>query len=218
MESIMLAERLKKRMNEVGMSAREIAERSEVGRSFIYDILSGKSANPTTIKLTAVAETLGVTVPFLISGEEEEEEQRSGMQHFTAIPFITVSVGPDGKAIIIEDSREGVHYFRSTWLKKRFNTKASGLGMLYVRGDNMQPTLYNNDMILLDLTQRSPSPPGVLALFDGIGIVLKRIALVAGVQPVTVRVKSDNSQYGFYEQRLDEVDIIGRVLWYSREL
>jgi phage repressor protein C with HTH and peptisase S24 domain len=73
-------------------------------------------------------------------------------------------------------------------------------------------------MVLVDLTQRSPSPPGVMALFDGIGIVIKRVALVPGVQPAAVRVKSDNSQYEFYEQELEEVDIIGRVLWYSREL
>lgn len=214
----MLAERLKKRMSEVGMSPREIAERSSVGRSFIYDILSGKSSNPTTIKLTAVAETLGVTVPFLINGEDEEEESNSGMQHFTSIPFICASMGENGKAVIGEDNKEGAHYFRSSWLRKRFNTKPSSLGMLYVRGDNMEPTLRHNDMVLLDLTQRSPSPPGVLALFDGIGIVIKRVALVPGSQPIRVRIKSDNNQYGFYEQELDEVDIIGRVLWYSREL
>lgn len=214
----MLAERLKKRMDEVGMSAREIAERAEVGRSFIYDILSGKSANPTTIKLTAVAETLGVTVPFLITGEEEEEESGCGIQHFTPIPFIAARIGQQGELVVGEDSKEGIHYFRNSWLKKRFSTKASGLGMLYVKGDSMEPSLCHGDMVLVDLTERSPSPPGVFALFDGIGIVIKRIALIAGSQPALVTVKPDNCHYSAYEQQVDDMRIIGRVLWYSREM
>ena len=46
-----LIERLRIAMERAQVNARELAETAEVGRSFVYDVLSGKSLNPTTHKL-----------------------------------------------------------------------------------------------------------------------------------------------------------------------
>jgi SOS-response transcriptional repressor LexA len=57
-----------------------------------------------------------------------------------------------------------------------------------------------------------PSPPGVFILFDGIGLVAKRLEFLEGSEPPTVRISSSNPSYPPYERTVDEVTIIGRVV------
>jgi phage repressor protein C with HTH and peptisase S24 domain len=82
----------------------------------------------------------------------------------------------------------------------------------------MIPTLQDGDVVLVDMTQRSPSPPGVFVLHDGMGLVAKRLEYIPMSDPPRVRIISDNHQYHTYEGIADEVNIIGRVRWYGREM
>jgi transcriptional regulator with XRE-family HTH domain len=212
-----LAERLKVQMDDTGMNAREIAERASVGRSFIYDILSGKSANPTVSKLAAVAEILGVSVPYLINGEDEGDEYSSGRQNFITISPISALLSPEGELVIEKASRVAGLSFHKSWIKKRLKIDQENLCIVYVQGDAMTPTLQHEDMLLIDMSQQSPTPPGLYVLYDGIGLAVKRLEYIAGSQPPSVRIISDNGKYNSYEDSLENTRIIGRVVWFSRE-
>jgi len=63
-----------------------------------------------------------------------------------------------------------------------------------------------------------PSPPGIFILDDGVGLVAKRIEIIPSTTPQMLRISSENSAYSSYQRRIDEVHIIGRVVWFARRL
>ena len=74
----------------------------------------------------------------------------------------------------------------------------------------MEPRLFEGDRVFIDLRYTTPSPEGIFALWDGFGLVIKRLQIVRGSEPIRVRVISANPSYEPYEAALDEIRIIGR--------
>ncbi|MFC3119430.1 helix-turn-helix domain-containing protein [Jhaorihella thermophila] len=63
-----LADRLRARAHQLGLSPAHVAEMAGVNRSFIYDILRGRSTRPNVERLGAVARVLKVERDWLIHG------------------------------------------------------------------------------------------------------------------------------------------------------
>ena len=80
------------------------------------------------------------------------------------------------------------------------------------------PLLEHDDTVMLDCSQTRPSPPGIFILDDGVGLVAKRIEIIPSTTPQMLRISSENSAYSSYQRRIDEVHIIGRVIWFARRL
>jgi hypothetical protein len=55
-------------------------------------------------------------------------------------------------------------------------------------------------------------------LWDGLGIVVKRLDYIPGSDPATVEIISDNTLHKRYERTVEEAHIIGRVVWFARKL
>ncbi len=215
----LMIDRLRGEMDRLGMNARELSEIADVGRSFVYDILSGKSSNPTTQKMAAIADALGVSVPYLISGlsnDNEISEKLGGK--FVAIQVACIEVGKEGKHSVEGAINKPPHFFHKSWIEGSLNTKPQNLRILTVSDDCMSPALIKEDIILIDISKKVPNPPGMFALFDGQGFVLKRLEYVRKLNSSSIIVKSDNQTYTPYETTLDEIDIIGKVVWFSRKI
>jgi phage repressor protein C with HTH and peptisase S24 domain len=88
--------------------------------------------------------------------------------------------------------------------------------MLTISGDSMNPTLAHNDMVLIDTSKKHPTPPSIFVLFDGFGLVAKRCEYIETTGKI--RLSSDNPTYSSYERSADEVVIVGRVVWFAREI
>ncbi len=86
------------------------------------------------------------------------------------------------------------------------------LRIITVFGDSMEPTLQPGARVLIDTDDRTPSPPGMFVCWDGLGLVIKRVELIAHSDPLTVRLTSDNPHYTAYERTIDEAHISGRVI------
>ena len=54
----------------------------------------------------------------------------------------------------------------------------------------MMPTLHDGDIVLVG--RRTPTPPGVFVLYDGMGLVAKRVEHITNSDPPRVRIISDN--------------------------
>jgi hypothetical protein len=94
-----------------------------------------------------------------------------------------------------------------------FSETPDTLAIVRVAGDSMEPDYQSGDRVLVDTAHRIPSPPGVYVLWDGFGLVLKRLELIPGMEePRRVRIMSINSAYSTYELTLDEISINGRVV------
>ncbi len=219
---------LKKFMHHRRITSRELAKRSQVKPSFIYDILNGKSANPSSIKLARVAQSLGVSLSQLVEPGDTPSvstESPSTLPHIRNIEggfifpdYIDITQTAKGMITIRKTPKDHVIGYAQRWFARQFGTDGQNIVQAKISGDSMHPTLQHNDTILIDTSQTIPSPPGLFVLFDGMGLIAKRIEYVKKETGDYVRITSDNSLYGHHEKPLDDIEIIGRIVWFSRQL
>lgn len=72
-------------------------------------------------------------------------------------------------------------------------------------------SLMPGDRVIVDASDRHPSPPGAFAILDGDCIVLKLVEAVYRSQPQKLCLTNRNPQYRSYEVPADQVTILGRV-------
>ncbi|MDZ5650258.1 LexA family transcriptional regulator [Nitrospirillum sp. BR 11828] len=117
-----------------------------------------------------------------------------------------------------EDETIAQWRFPAAYLSAELQVRAAAVRIVEVRGDGMEPTLMPGDRVMVNLADQSPSPPGVFALWDGQGVVIKRLELIMGSHPPLVEIRSDNPHHRVYERAAADIDIIGRVVWVGRRL
>ena len=87
---------------------------------------------------------------------------------------------------------------------------------MIVQGESMSPTVMDGDLVMLDVGRRLVHGGGIYAIGLGDAISIKRLELLVGGR---VRVISDNrKEYPPYEVDQAELRILGRIIWYAREL
>lgn len=208
--------RLKIEMKKRGLTSTELARRADVLTSFLYDIISGKSSNPSTVKLARVADALGISLNQLVSGTDTIGKTLT--PGCISIPRITVNTSAQSAGLVTHEEEGESYYFRESWIKKHLSARVEDMRLLYISGDSMEPTLQHQDIVLVDTGKKSPTPPGIFVLFDGMGLVAKRLEYVSDPQSPRIRIVSDNPHYSTYERSLEETSIIGRVVWFAREM
>jgi phage repressor protein C with HTH and peptisase S24 domain len=138
---------------------------------------------------------------------------------FIGIPEIDVRASAGPGAL-----HEGLEETKVTWLfpeaivRHEFRAPPNGLRMITVDGDSMEPMLSSGDRILIDTSQRVPVPPGIFVIWDGMGLVAKRVEHIPNSDPPKVLIKSVNPEYQAYERIAEEVNVVGRVVWAARRL
>jgi phage repressor protein C with HTH and peptisase S24 domain len=119
---------------------------------------------------------------------------------------------------------EGLEEAKTTWLfpddviRHEFRARAEDLHIVTIDGDSMEPLLSSGDRIMVDTSRRVPAPPGIFVIWDGMGIVAKRIEHLPHSEPTRIIIRSLNPEYQTYERNAEEVNIIGRVVWASKRL
>lgn len=209
--STLIGQRLKLEMKKRGISSAKLALEAGVKTSFIYDVISGKSTNPSTVKLARVAECLGISLTALVGAAPEMAANSNETTDITDIQVITPPEGHTLSAVApMQLSRH--------WVHAQLGTEPAHLRWLQVIGDSMEPSLQSRDWVLIDTQQHLPSPPGIFALHDGFSYSIKRLEFISPQPPMTLRISSDNPQYNDYDKSLDDIRILGRVVWFGRAL
>lgn len=125
---------------------------------------------------------------------------------------------PNGRDVVAHDAVVGHWQMPEGYLSAELRAAPRTVRIIAVEGDSMAPTLMSGDRVMVDIRRRVPSPPGVFAIWDGLGVCVKRIELIHGSEPPTVRIISDNGQHATYERTAEEANIIGRVIWFGRRV
>lgn len=141
----------------------------------------------------------------------------------TQIAFTDITASAGGGAMNEPEAPDGgdpKHSFvlPTTFLRKITPTSSDQLRMITISGDSMAPVLEHGDIVMVDCAQTRPSPAGIFVVDDGVGLVAKRLDLIPNTAPQMLRLTSENSVYTNYQRRIDEVHIIGRVVWFARAL
>lgn len=219
-----LADRLRARADQLGLSPAHVAEMAGVNRSFVYDILRGRSTRPGIEKLREVAAVLKVDRDWLIHGIGDVDGTPPFIDNpdeaFVAIAHASPRPSMGGGAVVLEDrdTPGRAYHFRRAWIKGSLKASPSQLRIMHVEGDSMAPTLLDGDTVLVDMARKTPNPPGIFVLDDGMGLVAKRLEHIPNSDPTAVRVISDNSFYSPYERTVEEIHVIGRIRWFAREI
>jgi phage repressor protein C with HTH and peptisase S24 domain len=219
-----LADRLRARADQLGLAPAHVAEMAGVNRSFVYDILRGRSSRPSIDRLAGVARVLKVDRDWLIHGIGEVEGPSPFHEMpddaFVAIAHATPRPSMGGGAVVTEDGDTPgrAYHFRQSWIRSKLKASPAKLRIMHVEGDSMAPTLLSGDAVLVDMTRQLPNPPGIFVLDDGMGLVAKRLEHIPNSDPPAVRVISDNKLYPEYDRTAEEIRIIGRIRWFAREI
>lgn len=238
-------QRVKERLAILGLSEKEASHRVAGNPSVFQNLFNAKKKSPSLDRTERIAKVLECSVAYLVGQSDDVGEPPSNVTLLPPRPAkkkgrkpgpslrdprqrraapaadqvalheydLRVSAG-GGANITREEVRRSWGFPRSAL--ETLNIDPSAAALVEIAGDSMHPTLRNGDLVLIDLRLRNPAQPGVYVLWDANATVCKRLERKAKGHPPSVRIISDNPQYSTYEARLDQINVIGRVVWFGR--
>lgn len=124
-----------------------------------------------------------------------------------------------GDGSLIEYETEHYNWrFPADYLRSEFRAAPADLKIITVAGDSgvsdppRKDDIEPGDKIIVNVSDRIPSPPGMFILHDGFGLVAKRVETVHDEETPTLRIMSRNPLYQEYNRSLEEAHIVGRVV------
>ena len=106
--------------------------------------------------------------------------------------------------------------FSQDYLREMTSAKGRDLAVIRVKGDSMEPTLLDDDLVMIDRTKRNLDYDGLFVLRVGEALHVKRIG--RGATRANITVISDNRIYPPIQTAREEIEVIGKVLWYGRKV
>ncbi len=141
----------------------------------------------------------------------------SGDSGIIMIPAYDIRASAGFGAFVEREWTEDYMPFKSRFLKKLTQSNPDNLSILTVTGDSMDPTLSDEDLILVDTQEAGLISDGIYVIRNEETLSVKRIS----VNPVNglLSIKSDNSLYESWPDcKIDDIQIIGKVIWAGRNL
>lgn len=129
------------------------------------------------------------------------------------VPVYNISASAGGGALI--DWEEAVVErlaFPPDYLRKITSSHPRHLAIIGVKGDSMTPTLSDNDVVMIDTSKTDLSFDGLFVLKDGgASLLVKRVG--RGSRSGTVTLISDNRTYRDTERAVEDIEVVGKVVW-----
>lgn len=239
------SERLKWTMQ--GATNSSFAKKIGITEATVRNYLSDKTS-PTLSVLENISRATNTPLTWLVSGEGTTNETggipvatptrlraHADDDFVTVNDFSNVEAAAGGGAYITNEETTGRMAFRREWVARE-GLKAQALRVIRARGDSMEPTIQDGAPILLEVFAYedengnlrylySSNSPREVVKRDGVYVVrlddkllVKRLQLdmLGGLL-----VKSDNQTYDTLHipaSQIDEIAVIGRVVWTGRKL
>lgn len=230
-----LAQNIRDRMEAIGMTQKELAERADISQVMVHKLVSGKVK--TTGKLLNIAAALRCTAEELQYGEEgakakaanrieSNAEWAGGFEIWDSdtplgedeveIPFYMEVELAAGDGIL--DSREfkgpKLRFTKSTL--KRQGVNSDYAACVKVNGNSMEPILPHGSTVGVD-TSATDVIDGKMYAINHDGML--RIKVLYKLPGGGLRLRSYNTDE-YPDERLDadqvkQVKVIGKVFWYS---
>lgn len=203
MEIDLFWERVQKLCKKNGITQRELSERMGYGARNL-EIKIQRNSLPNVEELKKLSDIFNVSFDFLIDGLETAEKTvalKDDNKFF--VPVLNQKLSA-GYGQYLQEEPKIIGYMEVPRYLKQYGEK---LGLLYVDGDSMEPTLRRGDLVLCDSCGYSGE--GLYAIMrDGDGYV-KRVYKDSG----KFIIKSDNPLYPTKEEPQDSqcLGIVGRV-------
>ena len=138
----------------------------------------------------------------------------------TGIQEMEVEASAGAGALADEHVAEKARWFLPEgMIRHEGGANPDAVRVLRVRGESMEPELSEGDRLLVDTSRRVPATGEMFVLWDGNGLVVKRVERVAGTGgEAGLRLKSTNAEYADYTAPAGDIHIVGKVLWTVRKV
>ncbi len=214
-----LIREIQRRMKALNLDAKTTSQKAGLNESFVRDILRKKSIAPRHDSLAKVARVLGCTLADL-TGERPATREIKAAGDTIEIAELEVhaaaGMGVDGDGTVMANEEAvaviGVHTMPTASFREAYGISSGRIRIIAVKGNSMEPRLWPGQRVMVDIEDKTPSPPGVFVIWDGLALVLKYVEVVANSDPLKVRISSANKDFMSYERTLDEAHINGRVV------
>jgi phage repressor protein C with HTH and peptisase S24 domain len=226
-----LGSRIKEAREAEGLSQAALARHVGTSRASVSQWESD-ATEPTGTNLVKIARFVKRSEAWLAEGRPEGMRgkhvvplSRGGTpfpENLMLVPEIDVSAGM-GPGRIQEMEVYGSDMVRDHWVLpndfiRELRAQPEDLRIIPLEGDSMAPTLLSTDRAVVNVGDRIPSPPGIFCLWDGHGVVMKRVEIIPKSKPLRLRIISDNTLHEPYEIEAEEFTIIGRLKAFVRRL
>jgi phage repressor protein C with HTH and peptisase S24 domain len=214
-------------MSLLGFNPKSLSRAAGLNETYVRDILAGKSLNPKSEHLAKLAKALGCVAddlsrPFSSDDADKAPPTRRLRVGDPREPLLTIdevdisATGGEGNPL--DDGARYREVVVARWqmpalvIRPYTSAPQDRIKIITVIGDSMAPDFQPGERVMVNLDDKVPSPPGVFAIWDGFGEVIKRAEMVPYSDPPTVRLISANKEYEPRELTADQVVINGRVL------
>lgn len=215
-----LARQIQHRIDKLQTNPQAVSIKARLNPTAVRDILSGKSKNPKHSTVSSIAKALGCTAADLMGERTPAPRPRTLTDNVTINELdVHVASGPgvaDDAGGLMERHEDsavvGVHTYPMDSFREAYGINPSRVRIIPVRGTSMEPELWSGQRVMIDIQDKLPSPPGIFVVWDGLGLVLKYVEVVANSEPLRVRISSAHQAFKPYERNLEEAYINGRVI------
>jgi len=210
-------------------SADRLARAVGVSPSAFRKWLRGE-AEPSRERLVALADAASVGVAWLAKGEGPEPQFEDLRRAERGAPAATTGGNLDLRRFVVLPKRSEAAAagagtppspnlrsefiaFGHDWIRDTFGLDPKDLLLEAAVGESMQPTIRDNDLLLIDVTDRKLREFGIYVLeFQGERLVKRVQRKLDG----SVLLISDNAIYEperIPPERAQEITVLGRVVW-----
>lgn len=223
---------------ERGINQTKLAEAVDMTQQGIQSIEAGGVKRPG--KLREIAAALNTTQEWLLTGKGLKDIETDGdamasesvgdrrPKHGILEIDVRAGLGGGGSTEGREVRHDGDYAdpvkpeawrFPTRFMREELRATESQVVILETDGDSMSPTIGSGERIIVHTGMKTPSPDGIFALRDAFGnIIAKRLQVLRKGDPPRVLIISDNKSHPTEEVGLDEIHIVGRVLWGLKRL
>lgn len=131
------------------------------------------------------------------------------------VPVYDVQASAGHGAIVSDEAVAERIAFPPDYLRRLTRTHPRHLSIIGVKGESMEPTLRDDDVVMLDRSKTSLDFDGLFVLRFGDALHVKRVG--RGSRG-TVLVISDNPAYPVREMPHEEVEVVGKVIWMGKKV
>lgn len=213
------------------MSITAVAAELSEKRQRLQDIEAGKQKIPEDI-IVKYIDYFDIDANWLLTGEgnmlKSQSLAHSGVitqgleadtawEDFDLVPFYDVEASAGAGAFVDQEFKTSEMAFRKDWLRLR-GLKAAHCALIKARGDSMEPTIHDGDLLLVDRSIETIKDDAIYILQADHHLIVKRVQQTVDGALIVI---SDNDRYRdqtFDAIQAEKIKVAGRVRWYGHEI
>lgn len=237
-----LAERLKQARAYLGLTQDEMADALGAKKRGYQENESGNTTPRSDVIAGFV--TLGINANWLLTGQGEmllndnsagykqQQDVKSSVsgqeqtacitkeqfdEEYVLVPGYHIQVSTGNGSTFQNEEVKRMLAFRRKYLNYR-QVNPERLAVVFSKGDSMEPTIKDNDSLLIDLDSIDPKDGKIYVVRLGDDLYAKRIQRLVDGGLVLI---SDNKEYqsqSIPPERLEQLQVIGQVIWIGKDV